>query len=54
MKTHILIGLFAIILSACASKRDIASTTQDENIQEETQHAQMIDAAASGRGNSIR
>ena len=47
MRTHILIALTALIISACASKRDIASTQENERNYDRSQHAQMIDGAAS-------
>lgn len=46
MKTHLMISLIALVVSACASKRDIASVQDDQNY-DETQHAQMIDGRAS-------
>ncbi len=47
MKAHILIAVLALIVSACASKRDIAGTTANEQDQSSFQHAQMIDGSAS-------
>lgn len=46
MKTHLLIAIMALIVSACASKRDVASV-QDERTYDEEQHARMIDGSAS-------
>lgn len=46
MKTHFLILLIALVVSACASKRDVASVQEERNY-DEFQHAQMIDGAAS-------
>ena len=47
MRTHILLVLTALIVTACASKREVASTTEERTNYEQTQHAQMIDGAAS-------
>jgi uncharacterized protein YcfL len=47
MKTHTLITLIALILSACASRRDVASTPAKEQSADSFQHAQMIDGQAS-------
>lgn len=47
MRTHILLVLTALIVTACASKRDVASTNTENSNYEQTQHAQMIDGAAS-------
>jgi hypothetical protein len=47
MKAHILIAVFALAVSACASKRDIASTPAHEQEANAAQHAQMIDGQAS-------
>ena len=46
MKTHLMIALIALVVSACASKRDVASV-QDEQNYDQFQHAQMIDGPAS-------
>lgn len=46
MKTHFLIALIALVVSACASKRDVASV-QDEQSYDAEQHARMIDGASS-------
>jgi hypothetical protein len=46
MKTHFLILLIALVVSACASKRDVASVQEEQNY-DEFQHARMIDGAAS-------
>lgn len=46
MRTHIILALTALIVTACASKRDIASTNNDQ-YTDQTQHAQMIDGNAS-------
>jgi uncharacterized protein YcfL len=46
MRTHILIALMALVISACASKRDVASSQNDQRNYDETQHAQMIDGGA--------
>ena len=45
MKSLMLLALFGLV-SACASKRDIASV-QDRETLEQQQHAQMIDGQAS-------
>lgn len=47
MKAHIMIALLALVVSACASKRDIASTPASEQDTNSFQHAQMIDGQAS-------
>lgn len=47
MRTHILIALTALIVTACASKRDVASTQENKRFNDQSQHAQMIDGAAS-------
>ena len=47
MRTHVILAFIGLVLSACASKRDIASTNQDRETVEQTQHAQMIDGQAS-------
>lgn len=47
MKTQILIALMLIVVSSCASKRNVASTQEDQTYYDQTQHAQMIDGAAS-------
>ncbi len=49
MRTHIMLVLTAFILTACASKRDIASTNnfQSEQAQETSQQASFQDAQAS-------
>jgi hypothetical protein len=53
MRPHILLMLLTLILSACASHRDIAGTTDRSGYNtEQSQHAQLMDAAASARGNS--
>lgn len=46
MKTHLMIALIALVVSACASKRDVASVQEERNY-DEFQHARMIDGAAS-------
>jgi hypothetical protein len=46
MKTHLLIATLALVISACASKRDVASVQEEKNY-EELQHARMIDGPAS-------
>lgn len=46
MKTHILIALLAVLASACASNRDVAST-QEKDYFDDREHAMMIDGAAS-------
>lgn len=47
MRTHILVVLTALIVSACASKRDVASTQNSDQTNNPTQHAQMFDGASS-------
>ncbi len=47
MKAHILIALVALVVWACASKRDIASTTANQQDAGAAQHAQMIDGQTS-------
>jgi PBP1b-binding outer membrane lipoprotein LpoB len=47
MKSHIMIVFVALVVSACASNRDIASTSYDKENYDRVQHAQMIDGAAS-------
>jgi hypothetical protein len=47
MRVTILTILLGLISSACASKREIASTEQDRETIEQVQHAQMIDGQAS-------
>jgi uncharacterized protein YcfL len=56
MRTHILLALTALIVTACASKREIASTQDSYNQAEQTQHARYSEtgASANGGGNSIR
>lgn len=46
MRTHILLVITALIVTACASKREVASTKDGTNYGQ-TQHAQMIDGQAS-------
>lgn len=52
MKTHILLAAIALIVTACASHRDLASVP--EKTYSDTQHAQLMESAASARGNSVR
>lgn len=47
MRTHIILAFTALIVTACASKRDVASTNSDSYSTSEAQHAQMIDGQAS-------
>lgn len=47
MKTHVWKIILALFLTACASKRDVASTENQQEAQDRTQHAQMIDGQAS-------
>lgn len=47
MKAHIMIAVLALVVSACASNRDIASTPAYEQEANAAQHAQMIDGQAS-------
>lgn len=47
MEKTFLLTILGLILGACASKRDIASTQDKREIQEQVQHAQMIDGQAS-------
>lgn len=48
MTKSTLIVLMALMISSCASRRDIASTQEKEqNNFGQTQHAQMIEGAAS-------
>jgi uncharacterized protein YcfL len=56
MRTHILLVLTALIVTACASKREIASTQDGYNQAGQTQHARYNEtgASASGGGSSIR
>ena len=53
MRHTFLIALMALMVSACASKREIASTQDVSSFQTE-QQAQRYDAGASSRGSSIR
>ncbi len=46
MRTHILLVITALIVTACASKREIASTQDGQNYGQ-TQHAQMYEGQAS-------
>jgi hypothetical protein len=46
-RTHIVFALVVLIVSACASKRDIASTPDTQEERDRAQHAQMIDGQAS-------
>lgn len=50
MRTHIMTALLALIVTACASRRDVASTPSHDQDYHETQHAQMID----GQGSRLR
>ena len=55
MRTHILLALTALIVTACASKREIASTHDNYNQDTPTQQAFLDNgASAKGNGNSIR
>lgn len=47
MRTHIMMALMALIITACASKRDVASVEDPQYQQDQDQHAQMIDGRAS-------
>lgn len=48
MKKTALLTLIALMISSCASKRDIASTRDNvQNDFQQSQHAQMIEGNAS-------
>ena len=47
MTKTFLLTILGLILGACASKRDIASTQENRETQEQVQHAQMVDGQAS-------
>lgn len=47
MRTHILMILLTLVVTACSSRRDVASTQDPQHEQDQAQHAQMIDGQAS-------
>jgi hypothetical protein len=47
MKIHLWSIILGLFLSACASKRDVASTENQQQNDDKAQHAQMIDGQAS-------
>jgi hypothetical protein len=50
MRTHIMIAIMSLVISACASKRDPSSVRAENYPSDQVQQAQMIDAAMSSRG----
>ncbi|MCM2349854.1 MAG: hypothetical protein NDI69_07520 [Bacteriovoracaceae bacterium] len=46
MRTHILMIFMALTVSACASKRDVASVPETQQEEDRAQQAQMIDNRA--------
>jgi|GEM_PF-3527272 uncharacterized protein YcfL len=47
MKSHILIGLILLFLSACASKNGVAFKQNGQQIEREDQLAHVLDAHSS-------
>ncbi len=52
MKTNILLVAIALIVTACASHREVSSFSHESD-HTESHHAQLMDTAASARGNSV-